>query len=505
MRGSILFFFLFLLSFSFSQNGIYDQYYSLEDFYEKKDKLDSLETVFDNHLSKAVELNDTIEQLKVLRWKYWYSSHEIDQGKFLNQLNIISKALNNKREVAANHYVIASKEYYKGDYLNALSLFEESLDAAIAANWKNGMIDNILAITGIYRETNRLQDINSFLEKTLSDLNKHYPDERNANKYWIYLEIAKNYLDENNLSLAGYYKSQAITGIKLDKTLFNDHIIVGSLMDLKEGHFSKSRDSLVLNLSAFHQSKLPTVYYTLAVALKKLDQPLYSYEYLIKADSILQILNYPPFTNGSSLYEELVGLTMEGDTKNEFIGKLYYYNQFDRDKVGLEISRGEISRLDIFILILILFLVVIIIYFFVKKPGLKKDGVKSTNIQEPNISFQKSEVFERLNKAIQIWTSEKGFLNNNISLSSLATELNTNTAYLSQVFNKNLGVSFSEYISSCRVEYLISEVRKTPELIFNKSSIQIAEMAGFMSIDAYTSAFKKHVGKTPRQYLTEIV
>ena len=320
MRGLILFFFLFLLNFSFSQNGIYDQYYSLEDLYEEKDNLDSLETIFDNHLSKAVELNDTIEQLKVLRWKYWYSSNEIDQGKVLNQLNTISKALYNKREVAANQYVIASKEYYKGDYLNALTLFEESLEAAIAANWKNGMIDNILAITGIYRETNQQQHINSFLESTLSDLNKNYPDERNANQYWIYLEIAKNYLDENNLSLARYYKSLAISGMKLDNTLFNDHIIVGSLIDLKDGNFSKSRDSLVLNLSTFHQSKLPPVYYTIAVALKKLDQPLYSYEFLIKADSILQTLNYPPFTNGSSLYEELVALTEESDKKKNLLG-----------------------------------------------------------------------------------------------------------------------------------------------------------------------------------------
>jgi YesN/AraC family two-component response regulator len=505
VRVLILFFFLFIINLSFGQNGIYDQYYSLEDLYEEKDNLDSLETVFDNHLSKALELNDTIEQLKVLRWKYWYSSNEISQGEILNQLNTISKALNNKREVAANNYLIASKEYYKGDYLNALTLFEKSLDASITANWKNGVIDNILAITGIYRETNRQQDINSFLENTLSDLNKHYPDERNANKYWIYLEIAKNYLDENNLSLSGYYKSLAISGMKLDKTLFNDHIIIGSLIDLKEGNFSKSRDSLVLNLSFFHQSKLPTVYYTIAVALKKLDQPLYSYEYLIKADSILQMLNYPPFTNGSSLYEELVSLTKESDTKNEFIGKLYYYNQSNRDKVGIEITRDEISRLDIFILALVLFLVVFTIYLFIKRTGIKNGNSKSTNIQKPNIRVEKSEIFEKLHKAIQQWTIEKGFLNNNISLSSLATELNTNTAYLSQVFNKNIGVSFSEYISNCRVEYLISEVKKDPELISNKSSIQIAEMAGFMSIDAYNSAFKRHVGKTPRQYFTEIV
>jgi len=114
VKGLILFFFLFLLNFSFSQNGIYDQYYSLEHPYEKKNNLDSLKTIFDNHLSKAVELNDTIEQLKVLRWKYWYLSNEIDQGKILNQLNTISKALNNKREVAVNYYTIGSKEYNNG-------------------------------------------------------------------------------------------------------------------------------------------------------------------------------------------------------------------------------------------------------------------------------------------------------------------------------------------------------------------------------------------------------
>jgi hypothetical protein len=84
VRGLILYFFLFLINLSFSQNGIYDQYYSLEDLYEERGNLDSLETVFDNHLSKAVELNDTIEQLKVLRWRYWYSLQEIDQEKTLN-------------------------------------------------------------------------------------------------------------------------------------------------------------------------------------------------------------------------------------------------------------------------------------------------------------------------------------------------------------------------------------------------------------------------------------
>jgi hypothetical protein len=222
VRGVILLVFVLNINLSTSQYSTYINFYRQEKLYEKDENNDSLELAFDRHLQKAIELNDTIEQLKVLRWKYWYSTNDLDKEFLRDRLNLISKDLGSQREFAANHYALASKEYYEGNSVAALTLFKNSLDSAIAANWKEGIIDNILAITGIYREANRQQNINSFLENTLSDLNNYYPDQKDSYKYWIYLEIAKNYLDNNNLSLAKYYKSLAISGVKLNKTVFND-------------------------------------------------------------------------------------------------------------------------------------------------------------------------------------------------------------------------------------------------------------------------------------------
>jgi len=505
VRGVILLIFVLNINLSISQDSTYINFYRQEKLYEKDENNDSLELAFDRHLHKAIELNDTIEQLKVLRWKYWYSTNDLDKEFLRDRLNLISKDLGSQREFAANHYALASKEYYEGNSVEALTLFKNSLDSAIAANWKEGIIDNILAITGIYREANRQQNINSFLENTLSDLNNYYPDQKDSYKYWIYLEIAKNYLDNNNLSLAKYYKSLAISGVKLNKTVFNDHIIVQSLIDLKEGHYSKSKDSLILNLSSFHQSKLATVFYTISVALKKLNQSKESYRYLLRTDSILHLLHYPPFTNGGSLYEKLIGLTDDINTRNEFIGKSIYYNDSIRENRNLDVEQNQHSGLDFLILIFLIFLVIIISFFILKRNRTPRDKVRIKNFQEPIVNDEKSEVFEKLHSKILQWSAEKKFLNSNVSLSSLAAELNTNTAYLSYVFNKIIGVSFSEYISKHRVEYLVSKVKENPKLISNKSSIQIAEMGGFMSIDAYNSAFKKYLGKTPRQYFMEIV
>jgi YesN/AraC family two-component response regulator len=169
------------------------------------------------------------------------------------------------------------------------------------------------------------------------------------------------------------------------------------------------------------------------------------------------------------------------------------------------VEQNQHSGLDFLILIFLIFLVIIKSFFILKRNRTPRDKVRIKNFQEPIVNDEKSEVFEKLHSKILQWSAEKKFLNSNVSLSSLAAELNTNTAYLSCVFNKIIGVSFSEYISKHRVEYLVSKVKENPKLISNKSSIQIAEMGGFMSIDAYNSAFKKYLGKTPRQYFMEIV
>jgi len=50
-----------------------------------------------------------------------------------------------------------------------------------------------------------------------------------------------------------------------------------------------------------------------------------------------------------------------------------------------------------------------------------------------------------------------------------------------------------------RCNYLKTLINHDPNLMKKTSTIQLAEMTGFNSIDAFNNAFKVHTGKTFRQ------
>ncbi len=102
-----------------------------------------------------------------------------------------------------------------------------------------------------------------------------------------------------------------------------------------------------------------------------------------------------------------------------------------------------------------------------------------------------------IHRKLIAWEEQKGFLEK-ITLNDLAKELETNSSYLSLYF-KNRKTSYKNYIYSMRCNWLISLVKEDPSLLKKKSTIQLAEMTGFNSIDAFNNAFKTHTGKTFRR------
>lgn len=82
-----------------------------------------------------------------------------------------------------------------------------------------------------------------------------------------------------------------------------------------------------------------------------------------------------------------------------------------------------------------------------------------------------------------------------VSLAELARELNVSSSYLSEVFSKYEGVSFSRYLSRLR------NTRACELLAGTALSIQeIAEMSGFHDAFYISRQFKKVYGMTPMQY-----
>jgi AraC-like DNA-binding protein len=94
--------------------------------------------------------------------------------------------------------------------------------------------------------------------------------------------------------------------------------------------------------------------------------------------------------------------------------------------------------------------------------------------------------------------NEKIFTDPGLTVSTLATRLNTNQKYISQAINANAGMNFSLFLSKQRVQ----EARKLIEENGNLglSLEQVMVRSGFHSRTSFIEAFKKFTGMTPGQY-----
>lgn len=103
-----------------------------------------------------------------------------------------------------------------------------------------------------------------------------------------------------------------------------------------------------------------------------------------------------------------------------------------------------------------------------------------------------------LKKLEQLLIEEQAFCDPNLSLKSLAKNLNTNTSYLSSLVNTKYNCNFKTLVNRLRINKA-KELLISPE--FKEYCMEgIAEHAGFRSRSSFYNAFKAHTGLTPSQY-----
>ncbi len=112
---------------------------------------------------------------------------------------------------------------------------------------------------------------------------------------------------------------------------------------------------------------------------------------------------------------------------------------------------------------------------------------KITKILEGLEKFEKSEVF----------------LKQNTSLVTVAKKLNTNTTYLSQIVNEQKGMSFKNYITELRINYVLHKL-KDDKVMRSYTVKAIAKEVGFKSEGAFSRAFKKQTGIFPSFFIKNI-
>ena len=101
-----------------------------------------------------------------------------------------------------------------------------------------------------------------------------------------------------------------------------------------------------------------------------------------------------------------------------------------------------------------------------------------------------------LNKLATLMTTERCFLESELSLQTLAERLKLSPHHLSQILNDKLQKNFYDYINEQRVEYAKQLLLQQPA----KAIVEIAFDAGYNSKNSFYNAFKRHCDLSPSDY-----
>jgi AraC-like DNA-binding protein len=131
-------------------------------------------------------------------------------------------------------------------------------------------------------------------------------------------------------------------------------------------------------------------------------------------------------------------------------------------------------------------------------------GKAEVSIQESTNKYQISD--EKISKilvGLEKFEKEKLFLHQNTTLIFVAKKLNTNTSYLSEIVNTHEGVTFKNYITQLRINYVLTTL-KNDKVLRSYSIKAIAKEIGFKSEGAFSRAFKKQTGIYPSFFIKNL-
>jgi len=90
------------------------------------------------------------------------------------------------------------------------------------------------------------------------------------------------------------------------------------------------------------------------------------------------------------------------------------------------------------------------------------------------------------------------FLNPNLTIEDVATELNTNRVYISRIVNQLMHVTFRDYINQLRIRYSKQYMRKHPD--YTQETVAVS--CGYQDAASFNRKFRQLTGMTPREWMS---
>ena len=501
------------------------------------------------YLEKAMVDKDTIKMAEAYSSLSYYAAEESEKIALLDLAIAITKRLDNDRYPIKAYSFKGGYYFTKGDY-------QRALDNYILALALSEQVQN----TEYVQSTNHnIACIKTKIDKheealTLFKENFEYESDReelNAMSYLLSLiPMAESYRYNKLLDSASFYNHKGIVMSLKSKKL--KHHFYGKLV-LNEGvnlffkeHFDHAYDSINKGIRLLKEEQIKDnesyvlgSFYLGQLYLKKEDTLRAEKEFL-HMDALIQKDNIilPETRKG---YEFLIAwykTNSEQEKQLTYINRLLQFDrvigsqrasvstklfkEFDtplllKEKedviTKLEENASTLSFWVIILILLSLMATGFTYYQFVKRKkyqqkfnelltqGNKREE-SSKKMTNDDIGIADEVVNDILSKLDQ-FEGERQFLQKNISISSLAKEINTNTKYLSKVINYHKNKSFTNYVNELRVQYSVEQLKENASL--KNYTIQgIAEEMGFNSAESFSAAFKKSTGIKPSYFMRKL-
>lgn len=534
--------FLFLIVFNvFAQQDLTTlSYQQLKDSIETYDYPESYIIAFQQ---KAKQDKDTIQIAQGLFFKTFLVD---DEGGLILSDSIIALTKNHDHRIypALGYLLKAFYLYSLGQDEKSIPLLLKGYDYAL----KHNNIEQQLHIKGqlgsLYANINQHEkSIKIFKEqaaflKTLPQDNKTYNQER----LYTISSIANGYLRaEQPDSVLPYIKK----GLPLAKAI-NDKEELLNLRTyyaqylMHKKHYKSALDSLkVLAPLRKEDTNLSMNYHNQAIIYKALGYPSKVITYYEKMDSLYQI-NKRPYLEHKEVYKTLYDHYFEQGDKNKQLHAVNMLIEADSifSEISLNINSRPLENYDISqlkeeqekllqnvqrkkhkngILELLAFAILVasivsLVIFYISKKRLKQkfenllaqqheaiSKPDATTISKKTLHIPKQTITSILER-LDDFENKLSYLDNNITLNSLAKSLNTNSVYLSKIINQYKNQSFTNYLTTLRIKHC-TEILKTNITLRNYTVKALALEMGFKSAESFSKAFKKQTGLNPSYYI----
>lgn len=113
------------------------------------------------------------------------------------------------------------------------------------------------------------------------------------------------------------------------------------------------------------------------------------------------------------------------------------------------------------------------------------------------ISGTDSETIGLWGRIVMVLENEGRWRDPNLGLTFLSDELKSNRTYVGDAFKKNTGLTFVEYITKRRIDYVVGELKQNPEANIYELFVYV----GYSQRTTATRNFQKITGTTPSEFV----